>query len=60
MKKDQKQTKKKQQPKPEEPKTQESFHEPGYGTRTRTCTWCDGTGRGYEGGYGMRDCKRCS
>jgi hypothetical protein len=36
-----------------------SYYEGGYGNRSHACTDCGGTGRVYEGGYGMTRCTSC-
>jgi hypothetical protein len=37
-----------------------TYLDPGKGLVTRRCYDCDGTGRVYEGGYGLTDCPSCS
>lgn len=41
-------------------KTTVTFQDEGKGLVTRQCWECEGTGRVYEGGYGMRNCGMCS
>ncbi len=42
---------------PVRPATAVTYQDEGKGLVTRTCWECNGTGRVYEGGYGLRDCE---
>lgn len=35
------------------------YYDGGYGNRSHECTDCGGSGRVYEGGYGMTRCPSC-
>ena len=47
-------------PKTNDSHTEITYLDPGKGYVTRRCFYCDGSGRVYEGGYGLRDCGACS